>query len=524
MMTSRRSFLTVAGAMLAAPALLPARAQKIQAATSKAGGLAYRNISELRAMLDARQVSAAELLEHAINRIEEHDPKINAVVVRDFERARAMASAADAALGRGERRPLLGIPVTVKESFNVGDLPTTWGLPIGRDWRAAEDAIPVTRLKQAGAVVLGKTNLATAIADWQSFNSIYGTTNNPWDLSRTPGGSSGGSAAALAAGYVPLELGSDISGSLRVPAHLCGVFCHKPSTDLVPQRGHSPPRSLPLPADLTSGLGVCGPMARSASDLATALDVLAGPDESQAGAYRLSLPPARHCDLRSCRVLVIDDHPLLPVAGEIRGALDQLASRLGKAGATVARSSKLLPDLAESARLHTRMVRNVVNFGRPPEYFQKVREVAATLSRDDDTLRAWRVRAPLLSHHEWMSGEVARARLRLQWRELFREFDVVLCPPFSVLAFPHDHLEEQEDRLIDIDGKSFPYLSLIVWSTLATPPGLPSSVMPIGRSQSGLPIGVQIIGPFLEDRTTIAFAALVEREFGGFVSPPGLGG
>jgi amidase len=515
MMTSRRSFLTVAGAMLATPALLPARAQKIQAATSSAGEFAYRSISELRAMLDARQLSAVELLDHTIRRIESHDQKINAVVVRDFERARAMAVAADAALGRGERRPLLGLPVTVKESFNVGGLPTTWGLPIGRDWRAAEDAIPVTRLKQAGAVVLGKTNLATAIADWQSFNSIYGTTNNPWDLSRTPGGSSGGSAAALAAGYVPLELGSDISGSLRVPAHLCGVFCHKPSTDLVPQRGHSPPRSLPLPADLTSGLGVCGPMARSASDLATALDVLAGPDEYQAGAYRLSLPPARHSDLRSYRVLVIDDHPLLPVAGEIRGALDQLANRLGKTGATVARSSKLLPDLAESARLHTRMVRNVVNFGRPPEYFQKVREAAATLSRDDDSLRAWRMRAPLFSHHEWMGAELARSRLRLQWRELFREFDVVLCPPFSVLAFPHDHLEDQEDRRIDIDGKPFPYLSLIVWSTLATPPGLPSSVMPIG---------VQIMGPFLEDRTTIAFAGLIEREFGGFAPPPGFGG
>ena len=186
------------------------------------------------------------------------------------------------------------------------------------------------------------------------------------------------------------SLGSDISGSIRVPAHFCGVFGHKPTSDLVPQRGHAPPRSLPLQTDLTSGLGVCGPMARTAADLALALDILAGPDENQAGAYRLSLPPARHADLRSYRVLVIDDHPLLPVASDIRTALDQLAGRLIAAGAPVARSSALLPDLAEQARLHTKLVRNVVNFGRPPEYFQKMREGAAALARDDDSLKAWR--------------------------------------------------------------------------------------------------------------------------------------
>lgn len=522
---SRRLFLAGAGAAIAAgaaPGGGPVLAQNT--AQSPSGGLAYRSVGELRAMLDSRKVSAVELLDQVIARIEAHDSRINAVVVRDFERARAAADAADVALARGERRPLLGIPMTVKESFNVGGLPTTWGLPMGKDWRPAEHAVAVARLKAAGAVVLGKTNLAIAIADWQSFNGIYGTTNNPWDLGRTPGGSSGGSAAALAAGYVPLELGSDISGSIRVPAHFCGVFGHKPSSDLVPQRGHAPPRSQALQTDLTSGLGVCGPMARTAADLATALDVLVGPDAQQAGAYRVSLPPARHADLRSYRVLVLDAHPLLPVAGDIRGALDRLAGRLTAAGAAVARSSTLLPDLAESARLHTRMVRNVVNFGRPPEYFRKVQEAAAALSRDDDSLRAWRLRAPLLSHHEWMAAEIARARLRQQWAALFREFDVVLCPPCAVIAFPHDHVEDLEERRIEIDGTSHPYLSLIVWNTVATPPGLPATVMPIGRSPAGLPIGVQIIGPLLEDRTTIAFAGLLEREFGGFVPPPGMGG
>lgn len=520
---NRRSFLSTAAStvatMTAAP-LTPAFGQKVASPSASKQNLDYSGVSELRALLNARTISASELLEHVVGRIEALDSRINAVVIRDFERARAAAREADAALARGERRPLLGIPMTVKESFNIGGLPTTWGLPTGRDWRAAEDAVAVARLKAAGAVVLGKTNLATAIADWQSFNPVYGTTNNPWDVKRTPGGSSGGSAAALAAGYVPLELGSDISGSLRVPAHLCGVFAHKPTSNLVPQRGHAPPRSPALATDLTSGLGVCGPMARTAADLSTTLDVIAGPDEYEEQAYRLQLPPLRHDALKDFRILVLDDHPLLPVASEIRAALDQLVTRLARAGAKVARTSPLLPDLAESARLHTRMVRNVTAFGRPPEFFKTIRENVAALKPDDDSLKAWRMRAPLLSHHEWMAAEIARARLRQQWAALFREFDVVLCPPFSVTAFPHDQRPDQEERTIDIDGVAHPYLSLIVWATVATPPGLPATVMPIGRSKAGLPIGVQIIGPLFEDRTPLAFAQLLEREYGGFTRPP----
>jgi len=518
---NRRSFLAAAGAIATMAAVgHRASAEGTASSAENPGDLAYRSVSELRAMLDARRVSAKELLEHAIARIEANDREINAVVVRDFEHARVSANAADAALARGERRPLLGIPMTVKEAFNVAGLPTTWGLPAGRDWRPAEDAVAVARLKAAGAIVLGKTNLATAVADWQSFNVIYGTTNNPWDLGRTPGGSSGGSAAALAAGYVPLELGSDISGSLRVPAHFCGVFSHKPSANLVPLRGHTPPRSPALLTDLASGLGVCGPMARNAVDLAAALDVLAGPDDDQAVAYRLSLPPARRVDLRRYRALVIDTHPLLPVASEIQGALDQFARHLAAAGVAVSRSNALLPDLAKSARLHTRMVRNAVSFGGPPEFFRDIQKRFAALAPDDDSLKAWRIRAPLMSHHDWMAAEVERAQLRQQWHALFKEFDVVLCPPFSVIAFPHDHLEDQEKRVIDIDGTAFPYPSLIVWASLATPPGLPATVMPIERSRTGLPIGVQIIGGSLEDNTTLKFAELVEREFGGFMPPP----
>jgi len=321
---SRRSIMVGAGAATAAT-LLPAAA----AAATDSPGLAYRSATELVGMLAKRQISARELLDAAISRVEALDPKINAVVVRDFERARAAADIADAALTKGERRPLFGLPMTVKEAFHVAGLPTTWGNPKFTDWKAEVDALAVQRLKAAGAIVIGKTNVPLGLSDSQSYNDIYGTTNNPWDLTRTPGGSSGGSAAVLAAGFVPLELGSDIGGSLRGPAHFCGVFSHRPTVDLTPLRGHVPPqvRVIPIRGDLP----VVGPMARSAADLALGLEVLAGPDELLEGiGYKLALPQPRHDKLADFRVLVIDKHPLCPTAKSVAGPLNDLAERLAK--------------------------------------------------------------------------------------------------------------------------------------------------------------------------------------------------
>src|SRR5580704_1959936 len=248
----------------------------------------YCSVRTLREALDARKLSALELVEHTIARIEALDGPINAVVVRDFERACVAALAADADLARGERRPLLGIPMTIKEAFNVAGLPTTWGQRQYRGFRPKCDATLVTRAKRAGGIFLGKTNVPLGLGDFQSYNEVYGATCNPWDLTRSPGGSSGGSAAALAAGFGPLSFGSDIGGSLRVPAHFCGVYAHKPTLGLVPVRGYSPPppRS-PLLGDCD--LAVVGPMARTASDLGLALDVIAGPDEDREGiGYRLA--------------------------------------------------------------------------------------------------------------------------------------------------------------------------------------------------------------------------------------------
>ena len=291
----------------------------------------YRSASDLKQALAARQISSRELVDAAIIRIEVLDPKVNAVVVRDFDRARVAADAADAALGRGERRPLLGLPMTVKEQFNVAGLPTTWGYRRFRDWRPDVDALAVQRLKAAGAIIIGKTNVPEGLSDWQSYNEVYGATNNPWNFGRTPGGSSGGAAAALAAGFVPLELGVDTGGSLRIPAHFCGVFGHKPSLNLIPQRGSGAPQTPAMVA--RSELSVIGPMARSADDLALELSVLAGPDKMWDGiGYELALPEPRHDRLTDFRVLLIDEHPLCPTAVNVRTALDGIDATSGQVG------------------------------------------------------------------------------------------------------------------------------------------------------------------------------------------------
>ncbi|MDN8613322.1 amidase family protein [Variovorax ginsengisoli] len=458
----------------------------------------YATTRELVEALHSGKTSAATLLADSIARIEQFDPALNAVAVRDFERARVAALAADAALARGDRRPLLGVPVTVKEAFNVEGLPTTWGIPGTGQPPAAEDAVLVRRLKAAGAIVIGKTNVAMQLADWQSSNPVYGRTNNPWDLARTPGGSSGGGAAALAAGYVSLEFGSDLVGSLRVPAHFCGVFAHKPTHGLVPMRGSAPPGTPALSADPWVDLAVVGPMARSAADLALALDAIAGPDDAQAIAYRLALPPSRHAALADFRVLLLDTHPLVPTSAAVRSALQRLADGLARAGCRVERGSPLLPDLARVASLWGQLL-------------------WAQLGADMPGAEAG------ISHRDWIHADRMRAATAHRWRALFAQWDVVLCPVSPTPAFPHDP-GEMETRRLRIDDHEIAYKDQSPWSSLATLTGLPATAMPIGLSEEGLPVGVQIIGPYLEDRTTIAFAEAVERAFGGFVPPPGYGG
>ncbi|CCE11536.1 putative amidase [Bradyrhizobium sp. STM 3843] len=468
--------------------------------------------------LAAREVSAVELAQHAIDRIKRHDGKINAICVRDFDRALEAARAADAALARGETRPLLGVPLTVKESFNVAGTPTTWGFPQHKDFKPAEDALAITRVKDAGGVILGKTNVPIALGDWQSYNEIYGTTNNPFDLGRTPGGSSGGSSAALAAGYGPLSLGTDIGGSLRVPAFHCGITAHKPSYGLVATRGHLPPAlpAIPMQRDLS----VIGPMARSVADLSLLLDVLAGPDPLDAGkAYRLELPPPRHTRLQDFRVLLIATDPVMPTGKAVRGAIERLATNLAEAGVAVVRESPLLPDFAASSRVYMRMLLSALSLGMPADAYAGAKDAAVKLATDDMSLAAERLRGIALGHRDWLAADGARARLKMQWHRLFESFDAVICPIMPTPAFPHDHSPDQEQRRITIDGVDHVYTDQLTWPGIATLPGLPATAIPLGLAD-GLPVGVQIVGPFLEDRTPLKLAELIEREFGGFVPPP----
>ena len=480
----------------------------------------FGSIADLSQALQSRKVSASELLAHVIARVEALDQRINSIVVRDFDRARDAAKAADAALGRGERRPLLGIPVTLKEPFNMAGLPSTWGFPAFKNFVPAEDALVVTRLKEAGAVIIGKTNIPIGLRDFQSYNDIYGITRNPWDLSRSPGGSSGGSAAALAAGFGPLSIGSDIGGSVRVPAHFCGVYGHKPSLGLVPLRGYSLPPAPPVPG--SGDLAVAGPMARHAADLALALDVIAGPDEAREGiGYRPALPEPRHDDIRNFRVLVIDTHPLMPTGEAVRTAIARLAQRLTSLGVKVGQSNSSVPNLANSARLYMRLLNAARSPRMAADAFAEAERQAAALPADDRSLQAERTRGTAMNHRDWLATDAARLQLQQQWSQFFREWDVVIYPAAAVPAFPHDHSEPLGARHLEIDGKAYPYEdACFIWADPASTCGLPATAVPIDRSPSGLPIGVQIIGPYLEDRTTIAFARLLEREFGGFVPPP----
>ncbi|MFD8636075.1 amidase [Streptomyces sp. NPDC059533] len=473
---------------------------------------------ELAAALRTGEVTSVELTDEAIARIERDDKAINAICVPDFDRARAAAREADQARARGEDRPLLGIPVTVKESYDIAGLPTTWGIPMHRDFVPAEDAVQVSRLRAAGAVVLGKTNVPLGLQDVQSFNEIYGTTNNPWDHARTSGGSSGGSAAALAAGFGALSIGSDIGGSLRTPAHFCGVYAHKPTLGLAANRGMVPPTTPALPVDLD--LAVVGPMARSARDLMLLLDVMAGPDPLTLGmAHDLALPLARHQRLGDFRVLVLDEHPFIPTGSAVRAGVNRVADALVDGGAHVERHSPLLPDLFEAATVYAQLLFAGSAARFPIEAYEQLRTRAAGLSADDRSLDAARLRGMAFSHRDWIEANDRRELHRHGWRRLFAEFDVVVCPITPTAAFPHDHDPDLLERRIDIDGVEYPYLDQLVWAGVATMPGLPATAIPTGLSPDGLPVGVQLVGPMFEDRTPLRLAELLEQRIGGFQAP-----
>ena len=478
---------------------------------------AFRSTSELASALRDRRVGCVELLDHYLARAERLNPRINAIVAWDVERARERARAADAALARGESwGPLHGVPMTIKDAIEVVGMPTTSGAPELRDHRAVENAPSVARAIEAGAVVFGKTNLPLYASDLQSYNDVYGQTNNPWDVTRVPGGSSGGAAAALAAGLTGFEIGSDIGGSLRSPAHYCGVYALKPSYGVVPTRGHIPgPPGTLAPADIA----VVGPMGRGAEDLALGLDVLAGPDRLEAKAWRVELPPPRHERLRDFRVAVWLDHPICPVDAEVRERLVAAVEAVARAGAHV--DERVRPaDGAESFSVYLRLLFGVLAGSFSAAELAGFDAALPALGTDDRSLVADIVRGAAQRHREWGIANEHRHRLRQRWDAFFRDFDVLLAPVMPTVAFPHDHSAQMERRFV-VNGTAFPYLHQLFWAGLTNVVYLPAVAAPVGLARSGLPVGIQIAAPYLEDRTAIRFAALLAEEIGGFAPPPG---
>ena len=482
---------------------------------------AFSSATSLVAALRSGTIGARELTELYIRRIERHDPALNAVVVRDYTRAREQAMVAEHARARGEHRALLGLPITLKESINVTGLQTTCGVPEWKGYISQHDAPVTTRTRAAGAVLLGKTNVPPMLADWQSANPIFGCTNNPWDRGRTPGGSSGGSAAAIAAGLSALEVGSDIGGSIRVPAAFCGIYGHRPSETLLPRSGQFPMPPLPNPAVV---MGVQGPLARSAEDLELALSVLAGPEVGEDVAWKVTLPAARRERLADFRVAMLPPIPWLPVDEQITAALSDLAGRLTKMGAVV---KEIQPDgLGDHREYHGfyRTLLSAVTGARVDAETRRQRIATFRAAGDDLSLGAARGLEGTAGDYLLWNGR--REQHRAAWRAFFREWDVLLAPAINVLAYPHIERAWPADNsdlslTFTVNGRSVPYLHGLCYPALSTVPGQPATAFPVGLSREGLPIGLQAIGPYLEDLTPIRFTALLAREIGGYRKPSG---
>ncbi|HQT63092.1 MAG: amidase [Acidocella sp. 20-57-95] len=474
---------------------------------------AFATARRIASLIKAGKISALEVTDFYIARIEAFDDALNAVVVRDFDRARAQAKSLDRTKKKHAKLPpLYGVPMTLKESFDVAGLPTTWGVEAARDNIAKTDAIAVQRFKAAGAVVLGKTNVPVMLADWQSSNPIYGTSNNPWDMARSPGGSSGGSAASLAAGFSALDAGSDIGNSLRDPAHYCGIYAHKPTYGICAMRGHSLSGSF-APPDISC----IGPMARSAGDLALGLSVMAGPEEIEAG-WQLALPKSTVKSLKGLRVAIMADHPLCPVETEISDAMLELGKFLKKSGAKVNYTARPDFDAAAVFENYMLLLNSALSARMPDKVIDKMRQMLNTAA-DETSPGFMTARGVLLEHRLWLRENEERARLRTVWADFFKDYDVLISPAASTAAVPHDHSGNMSERSILVNGEPMIFGQQLFWAGYSCNFGLPSTAAPLGFTQAGLPFGMQIIGAPYADATTIAVAGLLEKDWLGFVAP-----
>lgn len=479
--------------------------------------IVFKPAHVLGRMLRSGKISSSELLQECLTQYARHNGAINAVIHTEVERAKKLAAAADRRLRRGQAlSPLDGVPMTMKESFDWAGTPSTWGDPALKDNRPSLTAVAVQRMLDAGAVAYGKTNVPLALADWQSFNAVYGTTNNPWDVTRTPGGSSGGAAAALATGMIALELGSDIGASIRNPAHYCGVYGHKPTYGVVPYRGHLMPGSVSI-SDIT----VAGPMARSAKDLSLMMRIVAGTEGIEARGLRVDLPKAPQKSLKDFRVAI----KLNSSVSEVDQSLQHLLQKLGQ---FLARKVKRLSfeaapalDDAEAYENYITLLRSTATKRMSADEIAAAARKAEQLPVDDKGYVAMMTRAFGLSHGAWLKANERRHQMAQVWDAFFEDWDVLLCPTAASAAWPHDHVGERHERLIPVNGKMVSTIDQRFWAGYSGNFYLPSTVAPMGLTEQGLPCGVQIITRAYGDYTSIRFAELLEQEYTSFQPPPG---
>jgi amidase len=486
--------------------------------------LIYAPAGELVAELRSGKLSSVELLEAYLARVDERDGELNAVVTTDVERARREAAAADDAARRGESLgPLHGLPMTVKDAFETEGLVTTSGSPDLADHVPARDADPVARLRGAGAVIYGKTNLPLFAGDLQTFNEVYGVTHNPWDVTRGPGGSSGGSAVALAAGYTALELGSDIGGSIRNPSHFCGVFGLKPTYDVVPVRGHIPP----MPgSDWVPDVGVVGPMARSVDDLELAFDVLAGPSGAAARAYRLELPPARATDLGGFRMATwLDDPGAGPVAREVGEVLHRAVERLAAAGARFVDADRPTSWADLGVQFEEAVWGAIGASSANDESWPMLLDIAKAAPPTGGSALERSPRYITKSFRDHIRFEDRAMKTRNEWDGYFDSVDVLLAPVIGVAAFV-----QQTDatdavaamlRTVDLDGQDALIMELTHWAGVFGVLHVPVVVVPAGLTAGGLPVGIQVVAGRYRDRTALAAARAISEVLGPFQAPPG---
>lgn len=477
-----------------------------------------KNAEQYLQDLKQQKISSYDLTKQCIERIQALNPELNAIIAYDFEQALVAAKQADEKIQNGEWLPLLGLPMTVKESFHTKDFPTTWGNPAFKDFFAKEDALAIQRLKQAGAIIIGKSNVPFMLQDWQTNNPIYGLTKNPWDNERTCGGSSGGSAVALATGMVPLELGSDLAGSLRVPASFCGVYAHRPSSNIIPLRGSEPPGK-PLAPGREMTFPVSGPMARSANDLKILLDVLAKPDPLWQGrGYSLNLPACHKTQLKDFNILVINQHPLCPLSRAVDAAFNHVIHFLKQQDASITYYDDTMPSLAAITQAYVSLMTSYGSAGLPDDEYQKLCDIANQINPADTSLQSCVLRGLTMTRRDHVRLEGKLEQLRGEFMQLFADYDVILTPVMPTSAFPHDFSDIQT-RTIDIDGKQIPCSCLFSYVSIATAFGFPATAVPIQTNAEALPIGMQIIGNFLDDDTTIGFAELLEKNYCRFKQP-----